>query len=112
MSSRTSKNTQLLAAGIVAAATIGFMLYFSSSPKTAPAKSKPDADSGKEKEEKDAKQLTPSSSATSTSEKKRAPTADATPKRSNVSDQKELHSKIEELDKKGKAQFKNKKVCF
>mmetsp|Transcript_6261 Transcript_6261/g.15496 ORF Transcript_6261/g.15496 Transcript_6261/m.15496 type:complete len:639 (+) Transcript_6261:178-2094(+) len=105
MSSRSSKNTQLLAAGIVAAATIGLLFYFSSAPKTAPEKSNDDADPGNQQEEKDTKK--PSS--TSTSGKKSAQPADGTPKRSNVSDQKELHSKIEELDKKGKALFKNKK---
>ena len=106
MSSR--KNTQLVLAGLVAAATIGFVLYYSSAPST--GKAKEDVGTSDEKETNDVEKEVPSSKAPSTSAEKsdRA----ETPKRSNVTDQKELHSKIEELDKKGKALFKAKKVCF
>lgn len=114
MSSRSAKNTQLLVLGLVAAATVGYLVYFSSA--TATAKSKKDEDSGDDGDSGEAKNSTTEvkkstpllSPSTSTSDVKRA-ALDDTPKKSNVSDQKELHSKIEELDKKGKALFKNKK---
>ena len=112
MSSRSmSKNTQLFAAAFVAAATVGVLYYLSSENAKATAKSKKDVD---DKKSADVKKPSPSSSSTSpsTSKGKQAAAADDTPKKSNVSDQKEMHSKIEELDKKGKALFKNKKVSF
>ena len=92
MSSK-SKNTQLLVAGLVAAATVSLVLYYTSTTKaTAPSK------------KKDVDDATTKSSNRS---------IDVTPKKSNRSDveEKEMHAKIEELDKKGKALFKNKQVC-
>ena len=110
MSSRSAKNTQLLVLGLVAAATVGYLVYFSSA--TATAKSKKDEDYGDDGDGGDTKKSTPLlSPSTNTSDVQRA-ALDGTPKKSNVSDQKELHSKIEELDKKGKALFKSKKVGF
>lgn len=107
MSSRSAKNTQLLVLGLVAAATVGYLVYFSSA--TATAKSKKDEDYGDDGDGGDTKKSTPLlSPSTNTSDVQRA-ALDGTPKKSNVSDQKELHSKIEELDKKGKALFKSKK---
>lgn len=103
MSSR--KNTQLLVAGLVAAATIGVVLYFSSAPAT--AKAKKDVDTGDENDAEDVEKEAPPSKPSSKNTEKSARAE--TPKRSNVTDQKELHSKIEELDKKGKALFKAKK---
>ena len=109
MSSR-SKNTQLLTAGLVAIATIGLLIYFSNQNDTAKAKTT------KKKDEEDVAAPAPTSpTTTAKKEEKKATAATAiddakTPKKSNVTDQKELHSKIEELDKKGKALFKNKKV--
>eukprot|EP00536_Pseudo-nitzschia_multiseries_P012088 jgi/Psemu1/326680/estExt_fgenesh1_pg.C_4420005 len=83
-SSSSNKNTQLLLTGLLAVATIGLVLYTSG---TGTGKTK-DRDVDKDKDvDKD---------------------IDGTPKRSNVTDEKELHSKIEELDKKGKALFKKK----
>jgi len=105
MSSR-SKSSQLLATGLVAVATIGMLVYFSSTTTTATAKPKKDVDPVETVEDEDASVVKkPTPSASSAEGKK----SDKTPKKSNVTDQKELHSKIEELDKKGKAQFKNKK---
>ena len=86
MSSK-SKNTQLLVAGLVAAATVSLVLYYASTSKP---KSK-DVDS----------------------KKSSSRSIDTTPKKSNRSDvveEKEMHAKIEELDKKGKALFKAKQV--
>jgi len=113
MSSRSmSKNTQLFAAAFVAAATVGVLYYLSSENAKATAKSKSKKDDPvDDKKSADVKKPSPSSSSTSpsTSKGKQAAAADDTPKKSNVSEQKEMHSKIEELDKKGKALFKNKK---
>jgi hypothetical protein len=111
-----SKNTQLLAAAFVAAATVGLLYYLSTENAKATAKSKPKKDLDDpvdDKKSADVKKPSLSSSTTpSTKKGKRAAAADDTPKKSNVSDQKEMHSKIEELDKKGKALFKNKKVSL
>lgn len=105
MSSR-SKNTQLLTAGLIAIATIGLLVYFSNQNETAKAKTT------KKKDEEDVTPAPKSSTTAKKEEKKAAAPIDdsKTPKKSNVTDQKELHSKIEELDKKGKALFKSKKV--
>lgn len=105
-----NKNSQLLTAGIIAIATAGLLIYFSSMNDTAKAKTT------KKDDAEDTKALAPEPKKTAATtskkeEKKAATTSDATPKKSNVTDQKELHSKIEELDKKGKALFKSKKVC-
>lgn len=105
-----NKNSQLLTAGIIAIATVGLLIYFSSVNDTAKAKTT------KKDDAEDTKALAPEPKKTAATtskkeEKKAATTSDATPKKSNVTDQKELHSKIEELDKKGKALFKSKKVC-
>jgi hypothetical protein len=108
MSSR-SKSSHLLATGLVAVATIGMLVYFSSSTTTATAKPKKDVDPVETVEDEDAGVVKKPTPSTTSSEGKKS---DKTPKKSNVTDQKELHSKIEELDKKGKAQFKNKKVSF
>ena len=123
MSSRTtSMNTQLLVAGLVAAATISLVVYYASlTPATASSKKKEkkfdddnkgDGNASEKGSATNNKKSTTSSS--STKDKSVKPTTessrDATPKKSNVTDEKELHSKIEELDKKGKALFKNKKV--
>lgn len=91
-------------AGIVAAATIGLAVYFASKPAAAKGKKASD-DKGETKKES-SKPGTPANK--SSSGGKKAPSLDDTPKRSNVTDEKELHSKIEELDKKGKALFKNR----
>lgn len=101
-----NKNTELLIAGLVAAATIGLAVYFASKPATAKGKNASD-DKGETKKES-SKPSTPANK--SSSGWKKAPILDDTPKRSNVTDEKELHSKIEELDKKGKALFKNRMV--
>ena len=106
----SKKNTQLLVSGLIAVATIGLLVYFSSVAET--AKSKKDEDPGSGAKPVEAKKPTPSSSSTSKNEVKRTVSPDDTPKKSNVTDQKELHSKIEELDKKGKAFFKKKKVSY
>jgi hypothetical protein len=94
MSSK-SKNTQLLVAGLVAAATVSLVLYFatSSSKATVPSKKKKLDDDNSTKKSSNR-------------------SIDVTPKKSNRSDvdEKEMHAKIEELDKKGKALFKNKQV--
>jgi len=108
-----SKNTQLLVAGLVAAATVSLLVYYSSAPATAKSKKDMDpSDDAKRGDSKNTKTKTtpmPSSTSTSTSDEKGAASQNDTPKKSNVTDEKELHSKIEELDKKGKALFKNKK---
>ena len=103
--SRSSKNTQLLTAGLLAAATVCLLVYVSNQSKGATAKS-----SKKDDTEEEVQKPAPSTAKASKTVEAKKPSLDATPKRSNVSDQKELHSKIEELDKKGKALFKNKKV--
>lgn len=101
MSSK-SKNTQLLVAGLVAAAAIGAVLYYSKVTSTAkePTKKK----SKKLDDDNDNVRQKSSDSA--------ARSVDVTPKKSNLSDtdEKQMHSKIEELDKKGKALFKNKQA--
>mmetsp|Transcript_10326 Transcript_10326/g.21919 ORF Transcript_10326/g.21919 Transcript_10326/m.21919 type:complete len:162 (+) Transcript_10326:166-651(+) len=116
MPSRSSKNTQLLVVGLVAAATISLAIYFASTPATA----KSIVDDDEEKKKKSKKLETPASKSSNSSSSSTDSThafvggivhLDDTPKRSNVTDEKELHSKIEELDKKGKALFKVKQVC-
>lgn len=112
-----SKNTQLMVAGIVAAATISLVVYFASSKETANASSKKekklfqddssDAVNNEEGNINNRKSTCPS--LTKSRGKLTASSADDTPQKSNVTDEKELHSKIEELDKKGKALFKSKK---
>ena len=118
MPPRSSKHTQLLVVGLVAAATISLAIYFASTPANAKSK-KEVVDKGKNK--KSTKPATPASKSSSSSSCSSTDSThefvggivhlDDTPKRSNVTDEKDLHSKIEELDKKGKALFKNKKVC-
>lgn len=104
MSSRAvSKNTQLIVAGLVAATTISLVVYFVSSKPVSAAKL--DDNNGDENTDENVKNE--KSTLTSTIQKKSI-SPDDTPKKSNVTDEKELHSKIEELDKKGKALFKNK----
>lgn len=109
MSSRAvSKNTQLIVAGLVAATTISLVVvYFVSSKPVSTAKL--DDNNGDENTDENVKNE--KSTLTSTNQKKSI-SPDDTPKKSNVTDEKELHSKIEELDKKGKALFKNKQVSF
>lgn len=108
MSSRAvSKNTQLIVAGLVAATTISLVVYFVSSKPVSAAKL--DDNNGDENTDENVKNE--KSTLTSTNQKKII-SPDDTPKKSNVTDEKELHSKIEELDKKGKALFKNKQVSF
>lgn len=108
MSSRAvSKNTQLIVAGLVAATTISLVVYFVSSKPVSAAKL--DDNNGDENTDENVKNE--KSTLTSTNQKKSI-SPDDTPKKSNVTDEKELHSKIEELDKKGKALFKNKQVSF
>ena len=108
MSSRAvSKNTQLIVAGLVAATTISLVVYFVSSKPVSTAKL--DDNNGDENTDENVKNE--KSTLTSTNQKKGI-SPDDTPKKSNVTDEKELHSKIEELDKKGKALFKNKQVSF
>jgi uncharacterized protein HemX len=100
MSSK-GKNTQLLVAGLVAAAAIGAVLYYS---KVATAKEPTKKKSKKLDDDNDNVKQKSSDSA--------ARSVDVTPKKSNLSDtdEKQMHSKIEELDKKGKALFKNKQA--
>ena len=97
MSSK-NKNTQLLVVGLVAAVSVSLILYYSSkSSSTAKEPTK------KKKLDDDAAASKGSGSRS----------IDLTPKKSNrtdTTDEKEMHAKIEELDKKGKALFKNKQV--
>lgn len=116
MSFRTiSKNTQLIVAGLAAAATISLVVVYYASLKPATSSSKKE---NKLDEDGDGDRSTTTnekSTLVSTKDRNVKTTAtgpDDTPKKSNVTDEKELHSKIEELDKKGKALFKNKKVCY
>jgi uncharacterized protein HemX len=97
--SSNSKNTQLLLAGLVAAAALGLVLYYASASSTAKEST---ATKPTKKLDVDDNPKKPSSSRS----------VDVTPKKSNLSDtdEKKMHSKIEELDKKGKALFKNKQV--
>jgi len=99
----------LLTAGLIAIATVGLLVYFSSVNETAKAKTTKKDEDETTTAPVPAPKKADTSTTTKKEEKKAAPTSDATPKKSNVTDQKELHSKIEELDKKGKALFKNKK---
>ena len=113
-----TSTTKLLVAGIVTAASVGLLVYISST--TASAKSKKDINQTNNGECSRVKQRTASASATATDNKnsgtdnknlgKRPMSRDCTRQNFNLNDQKELHSKIEELDKKGKVLFKNKKV--
>jgi hypothetical protein len=104
MSSK-GKNTQLLLAGLVAAAAVGLVLYYATSASS----------TAKESTKKKTKKLLddddPKTSDT-TSTKSSSRSVDLTPRKSNLShaDEKKMHLKIEELDKKGKALFKNKQV--
>ena len=100
----------MLTAGLIAIATVGLLVYFSSVNETAKAKTTKKDEDETTAAPVPAPKKADTSTTTKKEEKKAAPTSDATPKKSNVTDQKELHSKIEELDKKGKALFKNKKV--
>lgn len=112
MSSRTiSKNTQLIVAGLAAAATISLVVYYASlKPATSSSKKEKKLDyNGDGSTTKNEKSVLAS---TKSRNVKNTTCPDDTPKKSNVTDEKELHSKIEELDKKGKALFKNKKVCY
>mmetsp|Transcript_52233 Transcript_52233/g.59185 ORF Transcript_52233/g.59185 Transcript_52233/m.59185 type:complete len:646 (-) Transcript_52233:29-1966(-) len=109
MSSRTiSKNTQLIVAGLAAAATISLVVYYASlKPATSSSKKENKLD-----EDGDGSTTTNEKSTLVSTKDRNVKTTtgpDDTPKKSNVTDEKELHSKIEELDKKGKALFKNKK---
>lgn len=100
-----SRSSQLLKVSLIAAATVCLVIYVNNQSKGATAKSS-------KKDEDDAEVQKPASSTAKkvkTVDAKK-PALDATPKRSNVTDQREIHSKIEELDKKGKALFKSKKV--
>jgi hypothetical protein len=113
--SSSRKNTQLLVSGLVAAATLGLIVYFATRPAAATTtrKKKLDDDGG-------------GRPSTGRSVNFAETGSDATPRKSNESssrsgggsgsvnsspsEEKELHTKIEELDKKGKAFFKNKQV--
>lgn len=106
MSSK-GKNTQLLLAGIVAAAAVGAVLYYASVTSS--------STTAKESKKKSKKLLDddndnggPQKASSSSANR----SVDVTPKKSNLSDseEKQMHAKIEELDKKGKALFKNKQV--
>lgn len=116
--SSNRKNTQLLVTGLVAAVALGVVVYFATRPAAATTR--------KKKLDDDDKSTGRSVDFAETS-------SDATPRKSNessskkgasgggstsgsstigisVSEERELHSKIEELDKKGKGFFKNKQV--
>ncbi len=102
--SRSSKSTHLLTVGLIAAATVCLLVYVNNQGATAKSSKKGDT------EEKAGVKPAPSTAKKAKTVDTKKASLDATPKRSNVTDQKELHSKIEELDKKGKALFKSKKV--
>jgi hypothetical protein len=100
------KNTQLLVAGLVAAATLGLVYYLATSSSTESASSSSSSKKKKLLDEDDG-----------ANDKQRGSrsvdfSSDSTPKKSNESipEEKQMHAKIEELDKKGKALFKNKQV--
>ena len=107
-SQSTSRNTKLLAAGLAAAFAVSYLMYLQSRPP-ANAESKDDNDESAKKAEKTVVE-TISEEKQTTAPKKYS----ETPKRSNVTPdekiKKQLHLRIEELDKKGKALFKSRKV--
>ena len=116
--SSKAKQTQLLVAGLAAATVISLLAYYAVSNKSTVIATKPkkkkldddDSDVGKQSRSVDFADTS----------------SDATPKKSNetgskskmpkksptAGEEKQIHSKIEELDKKGKAFFKNKQVRF
>jgi len=106
-SQSTSRNTKLLAAGLAAAFAVSYLMYLQSRPP-ANAESKDDNDESAKKAEKTVVE-TISEEKQTTAPKKYS----ETPKRSNVTPdekiKKQLHLRIEELDKKGKALFKSRK---
>lgn len=107
MSSK-SKNTQILVASLVAAAAIGLVLFYATSRKSA-AKATPKTKKWDDNDDDGTNKNKAKSSSASSSR-----SVDVTPKKSNLTDcdEKQMHSKIEELDKKGKALFKNKQVRY
>jgi len=109
-SSKSNQNTQILLMGLAAVAAAGVLLYFvRQEPSPAKAKTLDDDDMADDATVK-AKGRSLSSHQKDSPFKASA----ANKKTSNISgrpwDEKALHSKIEELDKKGKAFFKNKQV--
>jgi uncharacterized protein HemX len=104
MSSTKGKNTQLLLAGLVAAAALGLVLYYANAKSTSKESTKP---SQKKLEDDD-----DSKPSTTTSTNSGSRSVDVTPRKSNLSvtDEKIMHTTIEQLDKKGKELFKKKQV--
>jgi hypothetical protein len=132
--SSNKKNTQLLISGLVAAVAVSVLVYFATRPSAA-GSTAASATAENKKKWKDDDDTT--SSTANRSVNFAEGSSDATPRKSNeslskkatssgggggsttgtgstisnsISEEKELHSKIEELDKKGKAFFKNKQV--
>ena len=105
-----NNNSQLLIAGLAAAATASLLYYLI----FANASEKTDADAeAKAKAKAKALAMDAPGKATSPSAKSAAKKSEmaASPSSSGGKlDDKALHAKIEELDKKGKALFKNKQV--
>jgi FtsZ-interacting cell division protein ZipA len=111
MSSKSSsKQIQLIVVGLVAAVTISLVYYVSTSSSSSSA-SKGTAPSSTKKKLDDDADNSNNNKSTGRSVGGVSP-SDSTPKKSNESmpEEKEMHTKIEELDKKGKALFKNKQV--
>jgi len=135
-SSSKNTHTQLLVTGLLAAAALGLALYLASSPSSPSSSfssSSAASQSGDESKATSKAKRKASTNASASADASASASANTTinasakkvyttketaavtdnpgihtPKRSNVTDEKELHSKIEELDKKGKALFKKK----
>jgi hypothetical protein len=107
------QNTQFLLMGLAAVAAAGVLYYLvqEASSGTVKAKKLSDLDDLADDDTVQAKGgTTESSTAKSTTSKDIS--ASSTSSEQGPMDEKDLHAKIEELDKKGKAFFKNKQVGF
>lgn len=120
MSARSNKQTtQLLLMGLAAVAAVGIMIYLSQNLSTPASNKKAKTlDDGDDDDMADDATVKAkgrsvgggSSPVKATTTTTAAKSPEKSPTSSGPMDEKELHAKIEELDKKGKAFFKNKQV--
>ena len=132
-SALSRRNTQLIVGGLLAAVALSLVVYYTTSPSASSAlalnKKKKKKKLDDDDDDDDAARATPSKGR---SVNFSDVSSDATPRKSNetssssskrtragsggtttshsVAEERELQTKIEELDKKGKALFKNKQV--
>jgi uncharacterized protein HemX len=108
---KSNKNTQLVVAGLAAAAAAGIIYYWlqqqQQNPATAKSKKLDDNNDRSIDVRSDDTVQTSNASGTATNTTTGSPTKKLDDDRL---DEKALHAKIEELDKKGKTYFKDKQV--